>query len=91
LGPTYGIQTKEISAHSLRASGAMALLCAQVDMDVIHLIGRWRSDEMLCYLHVQYFPLLTPLALQMLRHGQYTMMPNRPLYGEVGAARANLR
>jgi len=51
-GPALGFLPKDISAHSLRAAGAMALLCAQVDTDIIRLLGRWRSDEMLHYLHV---------------------------------------
>jgi hypothetical protein len=36
-----------VSACSMRAAGAMALLCANVDSNVIRLLGRWRSDE--CY------------------------------------------
>jgi hypothetical protein len=79
LGPTYGIQPSDISIRSLRSSGAMALLCAKVDTDMIRLLGRWRSDEMLRYLHVQSFPLLAPLAQQMLRHGYYTLIPNLPM------------
>jgi hypothetical protein len=47
LGPNYGIPPLDISVCSLRASVAMALLSARVDTDVIHLLGRWRSDEML--------------------------------------------
>jgi hypothetical protein len=62
--------------RSLRASGAMALLCADVDLDHIRLLGRWRSDEMLRYLHVQAFPIVAPLAEQMVRHGFYTLIPN---------------
>jgi hypothetical protein len=79
LGQTYGIQPQEISIRSLRSSGAMALLCARVDTDMIRLLGRWRSDEMLRYLHVQSFPLLSPLSQQMLRHGHFTLMPNQPM------------
>jgi hypothetical protein len=52
------------------------LLFAKVDSDTIRLLGRWRSDEMLCYLHVQAFPLVAPLAFQMLHHGHFTLMPN---------------
>ncbi len=48
-----GFNPTDVSARSLRAAGAMALLCAHVDTDIIRLVGRWRSDEMLCYLHVQ--------------------------------------
>jgi hypothetical protein len=47
LGAQYGLALEDISIHSLRASGAMALLCARVDTDMIRLLGRWRSDEML--------------------------------------------
>ena len=43
---------KEVSARSLRAAGAMALLCSGVDNDIIRLIGCWRSNEIIWYLHV---------------------------------------
>jgi hypothetical protein len=79
MGAHFGIAPSDISIRSLRSSGAMALLCAKVDTDVIRLLGRWRSDEMLRYLHVQSFPLLAPLASQMLRHGAFTLMPNLPM------------
>jgi hypothetical protein len=39
LGPLYRFLHTDISGRSLRASGAMALLCAQVDSDIIQLIG----------------------------------------------------
>jgi hypothetical protein len=41
LGPTLGFLPSDITARSLRAGGAMALLLAQVDTDIIRLIGRW--------------------------------------------------
>jgi hypothetical protein len=39
-----GINPLHISTRSLCAGGAMALLCARIDPDIIHLVGRWRSD-----------------------------------------------
>jgi hypothetical protein len=39
LGSTYGIQPLDVSVRSLRASGAMALLSARVDTDVIRLLA----------------------------------------------------
>jgi hypothetical protein len=66
MGAASGVAATDISVRSLRSSGAMALLCAAVDTDVICLLGRWRSDEMLRYLHVQALPLVVPLATQML-------------------------
>ena len=76
MGAIYGIQPHDISIRSLCSSGAKALLCARVDTDTIRLLGRWRSDEMLCYPHVQAVPLVTPLVTQMLRQGSYTLLPN---------------
>ncbi len=39
LGSSWGIQPTDISIHSLHSSGAMALICTRVDMDIIHLLG----------------------------------------------------
>jgi hypothetical protein len=54
----------------------MALLCAQVDTDIIRLIGRWRSDEMLRYLHLQAEPVMRNFAARMLTHGNFVLHPN---------------
>lgn len=77
LGPALGFLPTDISARSLRASGAMALLCAQVDSDVIRLLGRWRSDEMLRYLHIQAEPVMRDFASRMLTHGNFVLTPNQ--------------
>lgn len=76
LGATYGFLPHHVSARSLRASGAMALLCANVDTDRIQLIGRWRSDEMLRYLHVQAEPVMRNFAARMLQGGHFSLLPN---------------
>lgn len=78
LGPgNLGFTEADISARSLRAAGAMALLCAQVDTDHIRLIGRWRSDEMLRYLHVQAEPFMRDFASKMLSGGAYYLLPGQ--------------
>lgn len=77
-GRDYGLRPNDIEARSLRASGAMALLCARVDPDVIRLVGRWRSDAMLRYLHVQAAPVMSPLAGQMFQGGDFTFNPLDP-------------
>jgi hypothetical protein len=79
LAHSTGVRPTDISIRSLRSSGAMALLCAEVDSDRIRLLGRWRSDEMLRYLHVQAFPITAPLAPLMVRHGYFTLLPNSPM------------
>ncbi|KAL3808781.1 hypothetical protein ACHAXA_011404 [Cyclostephanos tholiformis] len=75
-GPHLGFLPTEVSARCLRAAGATALLLARVDPNVIRLIGRWRSDEMLRYLHVQAYPLMRDYAQRMLSAGSYTLIPN---------------
>lgn len=72
-----GFLPSDISARCLRAAGANALLCANVDTDVIRLLGRWRSDEMLRYLHLQAAPIMRTFARDMLRGGAYTLIPNQ--------------
>lgn len=52
LNPQLDIPLDNITAHSLRASGAMALRCAKVDPNIIRLIGCWQPDAMFCYLHI---------------------------------------
>jgi hypothetical protein len=59
----------------------MALLCANVDTDKIRLLGRWHSDEMLRYLHVQALPVVAPLANLMVRHGHFSFIPNNRTMG----------
>jgi hypothetical protein len=76
LGPQLGFLPSDVSARCLRAAGATALLLANVDPDVIRLIGHWRSDEMLRYLHVQAYPLMKHYAQKMLSVGMYTLIPN---------------
>ena len=76
---------------------AMALLCAGVNSDRTRLLGRWRSDEMYRYLHVQAFlpthtclnishPRLQLHALSALGHwdtseGKHTTVRVDGLYG----------
>ena len=76
-GPTIGFLPSEVSARSLRAGGAMALLCAHVDTDLIRLLGRWRSDEMLQYLHLQAQPVMRGFARRMIQGGHFNLIPNQ--------------
>lgn len=71
-----GFDPKNVTAKSLRSSGAMALLVAQVDTDLIRLIGRWKSDAMLRYLHIQALPVMQKHAATMLSHGNSFPRPS---------------
>jgi hypothetical protein len=66
-----GFAPQDISARALRAGGAMALLCSQVDSDVIKLLGRWHSDQMLRYLHLQAYPKMHTFAKLMFQGGNF--------------------
>ena len=59
----------------MRAGGAMALLLGDVDYDKIKLLGRWRSDAMMVYLHTSARPLMQNFANVMVNHGDYAQIP----------------
>ena len=78
LGDVVGLCPKEVSARSLRASGAMAMLLGGIDGDVIRILGRWHSNTMLCYLHVSAESINHNHARTMLRGGHYDLLaPSR--------------
>jgi hypothetical protein len=42
-----GVHASEISARSLRAGSAMAVLFGKIDINSIHMMGQWHSDTMM--------------------------------------------
>jgi hypothetical protein len=77
MGPSLGFRPEDVSARSTRAGGAMALLCGNIDPNVIQLVGRWRSDVMLRYLTTQAWPHMRNLASIMLTSGTFTVIPGQ--------------
>lgn len=73
---TSGISPGQITAKSLRASGAMALMNEGVNHDMIQLIGRWKSDASLRYMHVQAHDLMSNFSNLMLNGGDYNLIPS---------------
>jgi hypothetical protein len=73
-----GIHPDEIEARSLRAGGATALLCANIDPNSIQLLGRWKSDSMIRYLHIAANPHTRQYAKQMFTKGQSSFNPGNP-------------
>ena len=63
------LDTSKVSARSLRASGATALMQAGTDVAKIKLLGRWKSDEVFRYLHTTSHHLMEPFAQAMLANG----------------------
>ena len=68
-GTHLGFTHHDVSARSLWASGAMAFLCSGVDHDIMSLIGCWRSDGMMRYLHEQAEPIMRIFSKLMISHG----------------------
>eukprot|EP00957_Ditylum_brightwellii_P112765 8596676-Ditylum_brightwellii.AAC.1 len=52
----------------------MALLLGNIDSDTIRLIGCWRSDEMLRYLHTTARQLMRNHAATMVANGNYKLL-----------------
>jgi integrase len=73
--PKSNLDPARVSARALRPSGATALLTARVDPNLIQLLGRWQSDAMLRYLHVQSTPVALNLAQRMVHQGEFSLFP----------------
>jgi hypothetical protein len=74
-----GIEASEISAWSLWAGDAMALPHGRIDMSNIRMMGRWNSDAMMKYLHVQAQPVMGDYAAHMYNQGPYIFLPGENL------------
>jgi hypothetical protein len=70
-----GVHAFEISAPSLRAGGAMAMLFGKIDINSIRTMGRWHSYAMMRYLHVQAQLIIGNYAAKMFNEGTYTFQP----------------
>ena len=43
-GLNLGFEAKDVSDQSLHAAGAMPLLCASVDSNIIKIISSWKNN-----------------------------------------------
>ena len=78
LDPELGFLPSDVSARCLRAPEATVLLNAKVDGDIIKLLGRWHSDAMLRFLHLQATPIMKDhYSRLMLSGGSFTLIPNQ--------------
>jgi hypothetical protein len=71
-----GVQAHKTSTMSLRAGGAMAMLYCQVNFDLIRILGRWHSNAMIWYLHIQAQPVMQKFASTMFNNGTYKFLPD---------------
>ena len=54
----------------------MALLVANINQDIIQILGRWRSDKIFCYLHLTAEPIMQHFAAKML-NADFTLAPSQ--------------
>jgi hypothetical protein len=45
------------------------MLCSRIYLDIICMMGRWNSDAVIRYLHIQAPPIINSYASQMFNHG----------------------
>ena len=60
-----GYTEADVSSHSLRAGGAMAMHLNGIDPNTIQKLGRWKSRTFLMYIHEQISAFATGVSLKM--------------------------
>lgn len=70
--PAKGYNLHRVGAHSLRASGAMALKLNGYAAEDIMKIGRWRGTTYLTYIHSQIAALTKGISIKMTRRISFT-------------------
>jgi hypothetical protein len=78
VGPRLGCLPKDVSTHSLHATGVMALFCVHVEYTIC-LLGRQCLDGMLRYLTMQAHPIMRDFLHHMLVGGNYLLLPNQDI------------
>ena len=80
LEPSIAFLSPNVSTQCLWAAGNNTILCTKftkVDRNVIQLLGCWRYDEILQYLHLQTTPLMYNFSQRMFRGDTFTLIPNQ--------------
>ena len=65
----------DISTFSIRDGGARDILMEKVDLNTIQLVGQWRSNTIILYLHTMANSFTAGLVVHMLQHGDYALIP----------------
>jgi len=63
-----GYSEGDVSSHSLRAGGAMAMHLNGIDPNTIQKMGRWKSRTFLMYIHEQISAFATGVSIKMSNH-----------------------
>ena len=70
-----GFTPEDVSARSMWAGRAIDLLMNRVNIDTIHIFGRWHSGAMLRYLHTIAQMFRSGLTARMVQHRDYELIP----------------
>ena len=73
-GPGLGLSKMDVSVRSLHNRGEIFLLLASVNTNTFHLMGRWRSNKIIRYLHTTTNYLAQELAARMMQLGAYVLI-----------------
>ncbi len=71
----FKVSSFQSFSHSLHAAGVMALLVANVDVNIIQLLDWWSSDKIFWYLHLYVKPITKNFA-SCIFHANYCLVPN---------------
>ena len=72
----YGLPSKDIGLHSIRASGAMAMYLNGVPVYTIMLLGHWSSDAFLRYIRKQVTEFSNNVSRKMVKNPVYHHVPD---------------
>ena len=76
MDEAYGLPSKDIGLHSIRASGAMAMYLNGVPVYTIMLLGRWSSDAFLRYIQKQVTEFSNNVSRKMVKTSMYHHVPD---------------
>ena len=76
-----GYVRSDVSSHSLRAGGAMAMHLAGVDTNIIRKQGRWKSDTFLMYIHEQISAFSAGVSAKMSANVKFRSIKGPSLHG----------
>ena len=66
LGSNISFLSGNVPARLLRVMGVIAFLVGKVDLDIIQILGCWRSDKMFRCLHLSEEPIVKDFSAKML-------------------------
>ena len=73
-----GFKAADIGTHSIRSGAAMAMYLAGVEVEIIQMIGRWRSRSFMRYLRIQVPETTRGVATRMTSRHTFFTIDHKP-------------